>query len=108
MNAVCVVSFFVADRVFSRSLQRDIIVGAYEDSFVQGLRDHRITASVSKSWFDADSGNLCCSFRDLRVGKDLCHVSLASSCRADFGCVGFAVRWLFGHYRASFTSGALA
>ena len=69
------------------SLRRDIAVAKYEDGFVNGLHDNRITASVSKAWFDAASGNICCSWRDRRINRDVCHVSLAGVCRADFGCV---------------------
>jgi hypothetical protein len=86
----------------TRSRRRDELVSQYEDAAVKRLRDQRVTSSVSKTWFDEDSSNICCSRRSDVSGKELCHVSLASACRTDFGCVPIArsPRWS-GWRRAS-------
>eukprot|EP00750_Incisomonas_marina_P005314 INCI13902.3.p1 GENE.INCI13902.3~~INCI13902.3.p1 ORF type:complete len:311 (+),score=57.66 INCI13902.3:106-1038(+) len=67
------------------SLERDMAVANYESGFVDRMHDKRVTLSVSKAWFDDESGNVCCSHRDHRVGVDFCHASLAASCRVEFG-----------------------
>ena len=65
-------------------------VANYESGFVDRMHDKRVTLSVSKAWFDDESGNVCCSHRDHRVGVDFCHASLAASCRVEFGFVSQA------------------